>query len=1631
MDKPHSGSNLSESSHATVTLLLVESDESDRAIYRRCLQGQGDFAIHLLQAGTIADGRSHWQTYQPDIALIDPTLSDEDGWELLASMAAGGTVTIALVAASDQAATATAMQRGAVACVAPETMTADGLTATVRQAWQGVQLHRQLARSRQQATVLATIARRVQRSLPLAALLQQTVEDVRACLAADRVAVYQAQSDIGMSTVVAEATIDPWPTCVQQTVTGILEECGWAIADVATATAMGDRQEWLTQLQVQAELAVPIDRPPAETPPQWGWLVAHQCEQPRSWQIEDEEFLQQVAVQLAIALQQAQLDESRRPLNAALESKVAQRTQELKASRNRFLGIFENMFQFIGLLSPEGILLEANQTALQAGGLTREAVVGRPFWTTGWWQISAQTQAQLRAAIATAAAGEFVRYEVDVLGAKGTIIPIDFSLRPVKDEAGQVILLIPEGRDLTALRRAQAEQTQTLNLLRRSQRRYASLMAVAPVGIFRADTSGRCIYANDRYSEITGLSLAGALGEAWQRQLHPDDREAVLVAWRQTVTTGEPFRHEYRFQHADGTVVWVYGQAVAEQNDQGLRVGFVGSLTDISDRKQAELALHENQQFLEAVATASPNILYVYDVQWQRNIYVNRAVATILGCSPEAVQAMGDSVLSSLMHPDDFGRYPDHLARLEQAQPGEVIEFEYRMRCTSGEWCWLSSRDVVFSRDEQGRVRQIVGTALDITERKRAEIALIESEGRSQAILSAIPDLMVRVSRQGIYRGHVAQRSELDIIPTTIDAIGRSMREVLPADIADRKLHYLRRALETGELQIFDQQVWIGDRLQYEEVRVVRVTPDEVLFMIRDISDRKWAEQERLATEQIRGELRLVESILDNVLAGYWDWDIPNGNEYLSLGFKRMFGYEDHELPNVPESWQQIIFPEDLPRVMACFDRHVDSHGEVPFYNEVRYRHKDGSTVWVICSGRVIEWDAEGQPRRMIGCHIDISERKRLEAAREQAQEKIALQLTAIESAMDGIGILKDDRYIYLNQAHLDLFGCDQVEDLIGKTWRELYQPAEIAKFEQEILPVLRRDRRWHGETVAVRRDGTPFMQELSLTLGTDDVLICVCRDISDRKQAEAELRTSRALYEAIVADQTELICRFLPDGTLTFVNDAYCKFFQRSADELIGKTLTPLLPEEDADQSAQPFDTLSVDRPVVTSEHQVIAPDGRPCWQQWTKRALFAPDGSVIKYQAVGREITALKEAEARLRHTNEELLQATRLKDEFFANMSHELRTPLNAILGMSEGLQEEVFGAISDRQRQALQTIEQGGAHLLELINDILDLAKIESGFTELFPTVTNTSALCQASLALVRQQADHKHIRLATHLPPDVPDLWVDERRIRQVLINLLNNAVKFTPAGGQVTLAVERSPDQIEPDDPCIRISVIDTGIGIAPENMSKLFLPFVQIDSALNRKFEGTGLGLALVKSTVELHGGKVSVTSEVGVGSCFSVDLPCAESGVCALPTPKISAPNHTEAAQPAIAAPLILLVEDNAANVWTTTSYLEAKGYAVVAAMTGQAGLDAARTHRPALILIDIQMPDMDGFEVIQHLRQNSETAAIPIVALTALVMAGDRDRCLAAGADEYISKPVKLRQLSDTIQNLIAASRRRGAD
>jgi PAS domain S-box-containing protein len=392
--------------------------------------------------------------------------------------------------------------------------------------------------------------------------------------------------------------------------------------------------------------------------------------------------------------------------------------------------------------------------------------------------------------------------------------------------------------------------------------------------------------------------------------------------------------------------------------------------------------------------------------------------------------------------------------------------------------------------------------------------------------------------------------------------------------------------------------------------------------------------------------------------------------------------------------------------------------------------------------------------------------------------------------------------------------------------------------------------------------------------------------------------------------------------------------------------------------------------------------------------------------------------ERTAELEGANKDLAEAAKAKDDFMATMSHELRTPLTSILGIAEALESTGVGELTSRQLELLSGISASGQHLLELINEVLDLAKGEAGQLALDWTAVDVHESIREAIRLVEPSAKAKGLDVSLQLDPELGLLRADRRRLKQILVNLLDNAVKFTPEGGSLGLAVTAEPVRGH-----VCFCVWDTGIGIERKHQQKLFQPFQQVDSKLSRAQGGTGLGLALVQKLVLLHGGAVELESEPGVGTRVCVFLPWTRPGVGEAAGAGAAA---TESGWGDSGAVLhrrrILVAEDNPTVALLLTEYLRSLGYDVDLANNGAEALEKAAALDPDLILMDVQMPVMDGLEATRRLKADSALASIPVAMLSAFAMTSDRKRCTEAGADGYISKPIKLQELAETLRSYL---------
>ncbi|MEK6752304.1 MAG: PAS domain S-box protein [Chloroflexota bacterium] len=554
-----------------------------------------------------------------------------------------------------------------------------------------------------------------------------------------------------------------------------------------------------------------------------------------------------------------------------------------------------------------------------------------------------------------------------------------------------------------------------------------------------------------------------------------------------------------------------------------------------------------------------------------------------------------------------------------------------------------------------------------------------------------------------------------------------------------------------------------------------------------------------------------------------------------------------------------------------------------------------------------------------------------------------------------------------------------------------------------------------HGDTHTLFEQGVAVFGPQ----GTLERIVGIVNDITRQKQAEQDLRESEAYSHLLFDAAPDPVSVATADGTMLEVNRLFEQQHRVQREAVRDKPLAELniFPAEQLEKAKNYIAAIAEGLEIAPVELDFYNPGGGTHTLEMRSYPIEVKGKQLIL--STSRDITIHKKAEESLRLANAEMERALRMKDEFLANMSHELRTPLNAVLGMSESLEEQIAGSLNEKQLKYIRTIRESGKHLLDLINDILDLSKIEAGRMELNISQVSVTALCEASLRMVKEQAQKKGLQTSLKIDPEVKVIMGDERRLKQSLVNLLSNAVKFTQNNKSVGVEVQGNTR-----NQTVTFTVWDEGIGMAPDKLNLIFKPFVQLDAGLAREFSGTGLGLVLVAQMIRLHGGSVSVESKEERGSRFSITLPWVDMQGGSSTTGEMPQQADTLSAGETGQPPKgkrggkILIVEDTDPIIMLLSEYLRYKGYQVIAARNGMEGVKLAIQEKPDLILMDVMMPVMDGVEATKRIRLEEGLRDTPIIALTALAMQGDRERCLQAGMNDYLSKPVQMKELESLI-------------
>src|SRR5438067_218488 len=578
-------------------------------------------------------------------------------------------------------------------------------------------------------------------------------------------------------------------------------------------------------------------------------------------------------------------------------------------------------------------------------------------------------------------------------------------------------------------------------------------------------------------------------------------------------------------------------------------------------------------------------------------------------------------------------------------------------------------------------------------------------------------------------------------------------------------------------------------------------------------------------------------------------------------------------------------------------------------------------------------------------------------------------------------------------------------------------------------------------ELTYVRKDGSRFPAVVSVTALRDanDAIIgylLIGTDNTARKQVEEErmkldqrLRDQHFYTRSLIESNIDAMMTTDPRGIITDVNKQTEELTGSTRDELIGAPFKNYFTDPARAEAA--INRVLTEGKVTNYELTARARDGTLTVVSYNATTFHDRNRILQGVFAAARDMTELKRFEQALQQKNAELQDASRMKSEFLANMSHELRTPLNAIIGFSEVLGDGLIGNLSDQQKKFIGDIFSSGKHLLSLINDILDLSKVEAGKMMLDLEYVQISSLFANSLSIIKEKAHARHINLTLDAPSELGSIRADARKVKQIVYNLLSNAVKFSKDGGEAILRAKRAPraqvgqlqrravGRVFPVvdnwfDEFLEISVTDKGIGVSPGGLEALFKPFSQIDSGLSRKYEGTGLGLAMIKLLAELHGGTLAAESAVGEGSRFTVWLPLRGQEETTVET-KIAV------TQPVDMLPgdhIALVVENDLKSAELIRVHLEGEGFKVLHAATAEAALLIAEQHALSLITLAIMLPKMDGWELLGRFKQMPSLQHTPIVIVS---IVADRNKGFALGAAAVMQKPISRQELFDSLTEL----------
>jgi PAS domain S-box-containing protein len=1038
--------------------------------------------------------------------------------------------------------------------------------------------------------------------------------------------------------------------------------------------------------------------------------------------------------------------------------------------------------------------------------------------------------------------------------------------------------------------------------------------------------------------------------------------------------------------------------------------------------------------FRQVIENVAAGIVILQD---DRLAYVNACAARMLGRDAAALTGADPATLLSA---EDRGRLAESYGAVVAGGADDDYN-EYRIVLPDGHVRHLA---VSATRTRWKQQPALLGVLHDVSRQRAAMAALRGSEERYRTMVESLNEGVMIFDGEARLKG-VNAAAEALLGATFEQMRHNTVADWQPIDASGEVVppaeSPIAVVLATGKPV---RRRLLGMRLAGQGVRWLDVNCEPLrdagtgevsggLLSMTDVTEARRVEEALRVSENTNRTL--MDALADGVFVAQ-DFRVVYANRLL---LERL-GYQREEFAGLP--FERVVAPALLPVWNERFKGRVGAGPEPVRQYEVQFLRKDGSvTEFELVANRT---EYQGRPA-VLGVLRDIAERKRadaeLERHRERLEELVHERTRELEAAVAAriqsetfaqtmtdhqptllAYVDRERRIQFANRAWLNWFGKTR-DEVLGRDSRESVGEVMLQPDEHVIAKVLRGEAM--GTPAEMRgadgRVGNFWIYRLpDLVEGDIRGYFFIATDVTEMRRSERrlqELNTKLIQAESFtrgIADNLPVrVAYWDSEQRCRFANKVYCDWFGKSLDQVLGKTYEDIFGEKQTSER-EVFAQAALGGVPQKFESEEVSAGGR--YGIWEVQ--YIPDSQrdqVRGYFKLATDITASKRAQVDLQTLNLELVSArdiaedaAQAKSAFLANMSHEIRTPMNVIIGLTHLMLRDVHDPVtSDR----LAKVGDAAMHLLDIINDILDLSKIDAGKLALAPVDFSVDALLARATAMVTDSARRKGLALTVDRGDLPQTLRGDALRLSQILVNLLSNAVKFT-ARGSVVLRCDVLAQA--GSEWTIRFAVRDTGVGISPEAQERLFSPFEQADGSTTRRFGGTGLGLSIARELAQLMGGAVGVESEVGRGSVFwfTAKLHAAGTHAQSAPTPHeavVATHGVEQALKDGHRGARVLIADDNRVNQELATELLRLVDLQVEVADNGRIAVDMARRGAYDMILMDMQMPEMDGLEATRLIRTVPELDATPIVAMTASAFGADRDACLAAGMNDHIGKPV----------------------